>query len=172
MRLLFLLFILLPIMELVVLIQVGSEIGALPTIGLVLLAAAVGMQLLRRQSMGAFLRARSSMADGELPGQGLVEGFLIGFGGILLIIPGFITDIVAIPLLIPWTRRALTGWLLRNGRMQAFGQSSHFTFTRFGGSRFTGVWPPHGGGQASDVFEGEFTRERAPGDRLKGPPDA
>jgi len=167
MRPLFLLFVLLPILELVLLIKVGSEIGVLPTIGLVLLTAATGIHLLRRQSLGTMLRAQSRLQAGDLPGQELVEGFLIAIGGALLLSPGFITDALALLLLVPWTRRALVQWLLRKGRLQTLsGSTGGFTFTRFGGG-----WPPHGGGQASDVFEGEFTRERVPEERLRGPPD-
>lgn len=166
MRPLFLLFVLLPILELVLLIKVGSEIGVLPTICIVLLTAATGIHLLRRQSLGTMLRAQSRLQAGDLPGQELVEGFLIAIGGALLLSPGFITDAFAIFLLLPWTRRALLRWLMEKGRLQAFsaGSAGSFTFTRFGGG-----WPPHGGGQASDVFEGEFTRERGPEDRLQGP---
>jgi len=165
----FLLFILLPILELVVLIKVGSLIGVLPTIALVLLTAATGLHLLRRQGLGTLMRAQSRLQAGDLPGQELVEGFLIAGGGALLLSPGFITDAAAILLLLPWTRRALVRWLLRKGRLQSVGGST-FTFTRFGGfSRFSGGWPPHGGGQASDVYEGEFSRERGPEERLRGP---
>jgi UPF0716 protein FxsA len=167
MRPLFMLFVLLPIVELVLLIKVGSQIGVLPTIGIVLLTAATGIYLLRRQSLTTMLRAQSRLQAGDLPGQELMEGFLIAIGGALLLSPGFITDAFAIFLLVPWTRRALVQWLLRKGRLQTFsGSTGGFTFTRFGGG-----WPPHGGGQASDVFEGEFTRERAPEERLRGPQD-
>lgn len=169
---LFLLFILLPILELVVLIQVGSEIGVLPTIGLVLLTAATGIHLLRHQSLGIFVRAQSRLHAGDLPGQELVERFLIGVAGALLLSPGFITDAFAIYLLLPWTRRALLRWLLRNGRFDSFTHSrAGFTFTRFGGGRPGGAWPPPGGRDKNDVYEGEFTRERGPEERLRGPRD-
>jgi UPF0716 protein FxsA len=167
MRPLFLLFVLLPILELVVLIQVGTAIGVLPTIGLVLLAAATGIHLLRRQSLSTLSRAQSRLQAGDLPGQVLVEGFLITIAGVLLLSPGFITDIFAFCLLLPWSRRVLVRWLRQRGQLDTFTRAgSSFTFTRFG----TG-WPLHGGGQASDVFEGEFTRERGRDERLRGPTD-
>ena len=163
---LFLLFVLLPILELFVLILVGAEIGALPTVGLVLLTAVIGIYLLRRLSIRTALRAQSRLQVGQVPARELVEGFLIGVGGALLLCPGFITDALALVVLIPWTRRWLLRWLLRPGRFASVSRSG-FTFTHFGGGR-----PSGGPGAANDVFEGEFTRERESNDRIKGPPDA
>lgn len=163
MPVLFLLFVLLPVLELVLLIKVGSMIGVLPTVALVLLTAATGVHLLRRQGFGTLLRARTRLQAGDLPAQELVEGFLIAGGGALLLSPGFITDALALLLLLPWTRRALVRWLLRKGRLQTFGAGT-FIFTGFGGGP-----SPRAGGQNSEVYEGEFSRERGVEERLRGP---
>ena len=165
MRLLFLLFIILPIAELMLLFKVGQTLGVLPTIALVLFTATLGVRILKHQSRSTLLRAQQRMQGGELPGTEIIEGFLISIGGALLLTPGFITDLFAIVLLLPFTRRPLVQYLFNSGRMQTWGSMSHgFTFTRFGGG-----WPPHGGGRQKDVFEGEFTRETPLNPSLKAP---
>ncbi len=170
MRLLFLLFIILPIAELLLLFKVGSLIGALPTIAIVLLTATLGVRILRHQSFSTLRRAQARLQGGELPGQELVEGFLISIGGALLLTPGFITDISAMCLLLPFSRRALVRHLFQSGRIEAWGSGpGAFSFTRFRGSRFSGVGPPQGGPGGRDVFEGEFTREGRSDPSLKGP---
>ncbi len=165
MRFFFLLFIVLPIAELMLLLKVGQTIGALPTIALVLFTAAAGVHVLRHQSANTMRRAQQRLQGGELPGTEIVEGFLISVGGALLLTPGFITDLFALVLLLPFTRRPLVRYLFKTGRMSSFGQfPGGFTFTRFGGG-----WPPHGGASQKDVFEGEFTREEPQNPSLKGP---
>ncbi len=165
MRLLFLLFIVLPIVELMLLFKVGQTIGALPTIAIVLLTATIGVRILRHQSFSTLRRAQERLQSGELPGQEIVEGFMISIGGALLLTPGFITDVIAIALLLPLTRRALVRHLFNSGRLQAMGTGAGaFTFTRFGGG-----WPPHGGPGGRDVYEGEFSREGRSGPSLRAP---
>lgn len=165
MRLLFLLFIVLPIAELMLLFKVGQAIGVLPTIALVLFTATAGVRILRHQSRSTMQRAQQRLQGGELPGTEIVEGFLISVGGALLLTPGFITDLFALVLLLPFTRRPLVQYLFKTGRANTVGSmSGGFTFTRFGGG-----WPPHGGSSQKDVFEGEFTREDPKSPSLKAP---
>jgi UPF0716 protein FxsA len=167
MSLLFLLFIILPIAELMLLFKVGQVIGVLPTIALVLFTAAAGVNILKHQSRSTLQRAEQRLQGGELPGTEILEGFLISIGGALLLTPGFITDLFAILLLLPFTRRPLVRYLFKSGRMQSFGSfQGGFTFTRFGGG-----WPPQGGGSQKDVFEGEFSREDPKNPSLR-PPDS
>ena len=112
MRLLFLLFILFPILEMVVLIKVGGVIGAWNTVGLVILSALAGIEVVRRQGFRNALKLREKMAAGELPAVEVVESLAIMLGGVLMIIPGFITDILGIFLLIPPVRQLLINrWL-------------------------------------------------------------
>lgn len=104
-----LLFIAVPIVEMWILIQVGGEIGALPTIGLVVLTAMIGLSLLKRQGLSTLMSARAKMDQGRIPAGELVSGVMLAVGGALLLTPGFVTDVVGFLLLIPATRR----WVLR-----------------------------------------------------------
>ena len=104
-----LLFIAVPIVEMWILIQVGGEIGALPTIGLVVLTATIGLSLLKRQGLSTLKSARAKMDQGRIPAGELVSGVMLAVGGALLLTPGFVTDVVGFLLLIPATRR----WVLR-----------------------------------------------------------
>ncbi|MFD1215012.1 FxsA family protein [Microbulbifer celer] len=112
MRPLLILFIALPILEMWVLISVGQEIGALPTIGLVLLTAVVGLALLRRQSLSTVTRAQQKMQAGEMPAREMAEGIFLAVGGALLLTPGFITDAIGFVCLIPGLRQLVLGKLL------------------------------------------------------------
>ncbi|WP_288130753.1 FxsA family protein [Microbulbifer sp.] len=112
MRPLLILFIALPILEMWVLISVGQEIGALPTIGLVLLTAVVGLALLRRQSLSTVTRAQQKMQAGEMPAREMAEGIFLAVGGALLLTPGFITDAIGFVCLIPGLRQLVLGRLL------------------------------------------------------------
>ncbi|MDF1763825.1 MAG: FxsA family protein, partial [Oleibacter sp.] len=105
---LLLIFIVIPMIELVLLIKVGSTIGILPTLGLILLTAFIGVNLLRRQGMATLMRARQNMEQGKLPAQELAEGFLLALAGALLLTPGFVTDAIGFTLLVPSMRKRLT----------------------------------------------------------------
>ena len=101
-------FMLVPIVEMWILIEVGGWIGALPTIALVVLTASLGLSLLKRQGLSTLLSARRKMDEGSIPASELVSGVMIAVGGALLLTPGFVTDAVGFALLIPQTRQ----WLL------------------------------------------------------------
>jgi len=90
-RILFLLFITIPLLELWVLIEVGSGIGGLSTIALCLLTAALGGFLIRWQGMSTLIDAQKRMAHGEIPADHGFHGLMIAFSGILLFTPGFNT---------------------------------------------------------------------------------
>ena len=101
MRFLFALFIAIPILEMLVLIQVGQEIGALWTIALVLITAFIGINLLRYQGLSTLSRATWRMQSGQIPAQEMLEGILLAVGGALLLTPGFVTDTIGFLLLVP-----------------------------------------------------------------------
>jgi UPF0716 protein FxsA len=166
MRYLLLMFILIPIVEMVVLIKVGGIIGAIPTVGLVVLTATIGVWLLKREGLATINRVQEKMANGELPGKELLEGVMLIIGGALLLTPGFVTDAIGFVCLIPWLRQPVASWLLRNGNWQ---------WTQGGGSGFSGSFsagfgtqgPRPGGspfnnprddlrGQGARVIDGEF----------------
>lgn len=107
MRILFFLFVLIPLTEIILLINVGQMIGAWYTIGLVLFSAFVGVNMLRHQGLNTLTRARARMNNGELPASEMIEGLVLAVGGALLITPGFITDFMGFCCLIPFTRRAM-----------------------------------------------------------------
>ena len=102
------LFVLIPIVEMWILIEVGSRIGALPTIALVVLTASIGLSLLKRQGLATILSARRKMDQGAIPASELVNGVMIAVGGALLLTPGFVTDTFGFLLLLPQTRQ----WVL------------------------------------------------------------
>ena len=113
-------FVVIPATELYVLIEVGSEIGALTTIWLVILTALLGGWMVRQQGLGVMFRMREQMQRGEPPGIEILEGALLLIMGVLLLLPGFITDALGFLLLIPPLRRWLIlHWLKRLGAITA-----------------------------------------------------
>ncbi len=107
-RLFFILFITLPLLELYVLIQVGDDIGGLNTIVLCLLTAFIGGMLIRWQGLMTLMDAQKRMAAGDIPAEHAFHGVLLALAGVLLFTPGFITDSAGFLLLIPPLRR----WLI------------------------------------------------------------
>ncbi|MCY1292783.1 hypothetical protein D9M68_229590 [compost metagenome] len=122
MRAFFFLFLLFPLLELAVLIQVGSAIGVLPTLLLVIATAVLGSVLLRVAGVATAWRARERLARGEMPEQEVLEGLLIAVGGGLLLLPGFISDVIGLFCLLPPTRRLLVGKLRKKAAEQALRQ--------------------------------------------------
>src|SRR5262245_28139433 len=104
MALLVILFIVVPIVELFVIIQVWQAIGVLPTLALLLADALLGSRLLRHQGRGAWRRFNEALAQRRFPAREVADGVLIAVGGTLLLTPGFVTDIFGLILLIPPTR--------------------------------------------------------------------
>jgi UPF0716 protein FxsA len=106
---LILLFIVLPIAELYVIIQVGGAIGVLPTLGLLILDSILGAWLWRSQGTKAWARFNQALAEGRVPAREVFDGAMVILGGALLVTPGFITDIFGLILLIPPTRALVRG---------------------------------------------------------------
>lgn len=120
-----LLFILWPIVELWLLIEIGRATSAWTTITLVILTGVVGAALAKREGLKTYYRMREDLAAGRLPGDHLLDALVILVAGILLITPGLISDTVGIVLLAPPARRALREYLKRRFRSQ-------FTVMSFG----------------------------------------
>jgi UPF0716 protein FxsA len=110
---LFLIFIVVPIAELYVLIQIGSAIGALPTIALLILDSVLGAALMRSQGRAAWMRFNRAVGEGRVPGREAIDGVLVIFGGALLLTPGFISDFLGLILLLPPTRAIVRTVLVR-----------------------------------------------------------
>jgi UPF0716 protein FxsA len=110
---LFLLFTLVPLLELYILIKIGGYIGAFPTVGLVVLTALLGFVLARFEGLRKLQQIKRSLSLGIVPAEEMLDGVLIFVGGVLLIIPGVLTDLFALILLIPYTRTIFKRWLRR-----------------------------------------------------------
>jgi UPF0716 protein FxsA len=111
--LLLLLFIVVPIVELYVILQVGQAIGALPTIALLIADSVLGSLLMRSQGRAAWRRFNSALAEHRIPHREVIDGALVIFGGALLLTPGFVTDLLGVALLLPPTRAIIRGVLAR-----------------------------------------------------------
>jgi UPF0716 protein FxsA len=119
--LLIVLFIIVPIAELALLIQVGQLIGVWWTIALLIADAMLGSWLLRAQGRAAWRRFNQALAGGRIPHREVVDGVLIIFGGALLLTPGFITDVFGLLFLIPPTRAVMRRLLVRRGMLRLVG---------------------------------------------------
>jgi UPF0716 protein FxsA len=120
------------LLEAVVLGQVAQSIGWGVTILLTVLTAMMGSLLFRWQGVETWVRLNKRMQKGEMPGAEMVEGVMLLLGGALLITPGFITDGIGFLLLLPQSRRAFAGYIVKKGMMQAFtsgpGQSNVWVY--------------------------------------------
>lgn len=152
MRYLFLIFIIVPIIEITLLINVGQLIGVWYTLALVLTSAFIGVNMLRIQSLGTLMRAQQRMDQGEIPGREMAEGIVLAVGGALLVTPGFVTDLFGFCCLIPYTRQALVSRLSRHFILVA---ASHRTAQQT--SPFDQEPMPRSA-REGDVIEGEFER--------------
>ncbi|ENM3764931.1 TPA: membrane protein FxsA [Vibrio cholerae] len=106
------LFIAVPVIEIALFIQVGGVLGVWPTIALVLLTAIVGASLVRSQGLQTLLTVQQRLAQGQLPAQQILEGVMLAVAGVLLLIPGFFTDILGMLVLLPAPRAYLAKQLM------------------------------------------------------------
>lgn len=109
---LFILFLAVPVAEILVLVSVGARIGIWPTLGLVVVTAVLGSMLVSRQGRGTWKKFQHEIASGQSPSATMVHGAMILIAGALLLTPGFLTDIVGFTLLVPSAREALRGWFI------------------------------------------------------------
>ena len=163
MRALFLIFIIMPILEMLLLFEVSDHIGGISTVGLVVLTAAIGIQVLKQQGLSTFTRANKRLESGELPGQEIIEALLLAVGGAFLLTPGFITDTIGFVFLIGPTRRMLVHWLIRSGKIAIFTGGTRSTFSTCNFSR-----SEH---NSDGVYEGEYKTEKPVNSRLNEPDD-
>lgn len=112
--LLLLLFVGIPLTELYFLIQVGAEIGAIPTITLTVFTAVLGGMMVRVQGFSTLLRVRDALSREEMPALEILEGAVLLVTGVMLLLPGFITDAIGFILLVPPIRRALLLYFLKH----------------------------------------------------------
>jgi UPF0716 protein FxsA len=115
------LLLLVPALEIAVFVKIGQVIGAWKVVGLVFLSAILGAALLRYQSIGVIRRLDRDLKQGRTPDASLFDGFLIVVGGVLLIIPGFVTDIIGLLLMIPFVRRLVRNFIKSRVTVRGFG---------------------------------------------------
>lgn len=121
MRFLVLFFLILPVIEIVLLIKIGSEIGVLATLGWLLLMIVAGVTLLRVQGTASLRQARELMSAGQQPTAALAKGIFVSLAAVLLILPGFATDLIGFLLLLPPLQQLLVKRWMKNAQV-----SSHF----------------------------------------------
>jgi len=143
---LFLIFTGVSLLEIFVLVKVGGFLGAWPTISLVILTALIGSALVRSQGLQLVQKLQQRMAAGEMPGQQLIEGLMLVITGVLLVTPGFVTDISGLLLLQPSIRAGLAKVILANVKFAP--QASMGGFSSQGFTQRTA--------QDDSIIEGEF----------------
>ncbi len=124
---LFLLFTVVPLVELYLLIAIGRMLGPVPTIALVLVTGALGAWFARLEGARVIRRWQEAIARQQIPKDGVIDGFLIFIGGVMLITPGILTDIAGLSMVMPPTRRIIAGTVRRwfeqqiaSGRVQVY----------------------------------------------------
>ncbi len=163
---LFLVFILVPAIELSVLISVGDVFGPLNTVALVFLTAIVGVSLVRSQGLSTLMSVQSKLERGEAPGKEIVEGMMLAAAGLLLLFPGFVTDLIGLLLLTPFTRSPIASYIFKRMQMRVVagggfqGQAGQNPF----GQQGFGQNPFDQGRNDGNTFDGDFERKFDPND--------
>jgi UPF0716 protein FxsA len=147
---LFLLFAILPIVEIAILINVGEQIGGWYTVAIVILTAFAGAHLVRQQGLSTLMQAQQKMQAGSMPEQEMAEGLLLVIAGVLLVTPGFVTDGIGFLLSLPMTRPLIAKGLLKRLSMRMVNPSFNGNFSQHHQQ------PPHSTEQSEDIIEGEF----------------
>jgi UPF0716 protein FxsA len=147
------LFVVVPILEIYVIIQVGQAIGALWTIVLLIVDSILGSLLMKSQGRAAWRRFQTALAEGRMPAREVLDGVLVIFGGAFLLTPGFCSDIVGALLLLPPTRAVIRGIVARR---VTFGLVGDVPSPRVRRAR-PGPGGPGSGNAAGDDFDVEGT---------------
>lgn len=143
-----------PILEIALLINVGEEIGGWNTVAIVIVTAILGAHLVRREGLQTLFKAQSKMQSGEIPGQQMAEGLLLVMAGVLLVTPGFITDIIGFAFALPFTRPLIAKGIMKHiqvGAVSSAGFQSHHYQSHHSGHQT----PPHSSSEGQ-TFEGEY----------------
>ncbi|MBM7037745.1 FxsA family protein [Vibrio ulleungensis] len=121
------LFIVVPIVEIALFIQVGGALGVGMTVALVVITALVGASLVRSQGLQTIMSVQNRLQQGEMPAQQIVEGVMLAVAGVLLLTPGFMTDAFGMIVLMPAPRAAIAKQLMSRVQVQASSaQFGHF----------------------------------------------
>lgn len=149
-RSLFLVFLIIPIIEIYLLIKVGGVIGAAWTILLIIGTAVLGAYLLRMQGIATFNRVQSTLQRGEIPAIEMMEGLILLVSGALLLTPGFFTDTLGFLALVPQIRRNFIVWALKHVNVIQATQHNYRTYEGHA----------HHERQEHIVIEGEYKKEK------------
>ncbi len=126
-NLLFLLFIVTPLLEIGVFIQVGDQIGLLPTLAMIFITAVIGVNLLKNQGLSVWQDTQTKLASGQIPALEMASAAQLLFAGGLLLTPGFVTDTIGFLLLIPNIRKLVAQYLIKRWQVKAHtASSSHY----------------------------------------------
>jgi UPF0716 protein FxsA len=163
-RILFLLFIIIPIIEIALLMQIGAWIGLWPTIAIVIITAWLGAKNVKQQGISTLNSVQTKMAQGQAPSEEIVSGFMLLIAGVLLLTPGFATDIFGLSLLIPAFRKGIVKAFQKNIPTQTF-SSSGFEYHSSGEQPVNGVFdqeennPTIKSNHQGQTLDGEFERK-------------
>jgi len=160
-QLLFLLFIIIPIIEITVIMQVGALLGVWPTVAIVILSAWLGAKYVRQQGLATMQTVQTKMAQGEMPSSEIVTGLMLLVAGVLLVTPGFVTDIFGLSLLIPSVRAAIASQVQKHIKVNQFAAGGTYSHSS------------HGNVYQHEPQEQSFTQESKPishheGETLEG----
>ena len=162
-RILFLFFVIVPIIEITVLMHVGEWLGAWPTIAIVIFTAWLGAKNVRQQGLATLQSVQTKMAQGEMPSGEIITGVMLLVAGVLLVTPGFVTDIFGLSLLVPAVRQALIKTVQQHlvvSQMSSMnaGSNSSFSDTPDDSSHFQSTEKVSNHHQG-ETIEGEFERK-------------
>lgn len=147
---LFLAFLLVPLIEIALFVQIGGLIGLWPTLAIVVITAVLGTSLMKSQGRQAMSRLTGAFNEMRDPSEPLADGAMILFAGAMLLTPGFFTDAVGFALLLPPVRKAIFGYITARVSVQGF--ASH--------SQGHGRQGPTGHHMDGDVIDGDYTEVR------------
>ena len=157
-----LLFVAMPIIEIAVLLRVGSALGWLPTLAIVILTAVIGTAMLRQQGLATLNIAKQRLNSGEMPAEQMLEGVLLLIGGALLLTPGFVTDAFGFAALIPYSRRWMAARIAKRSVMSVGSAGGFSVGSGPGAAHQSGQAPGRTsttrGGSEGEVIDGDFRR--------------
>ena len=131
-QLLFVLFIIIPIVEITVIMQVGALLGVWPTVAMVIFSAWLGAKYVRQQGLATLQSVQTKMAQGEMPSGEIVTGLMLLVAGLLLVTPGFVTDLLGLSLLIPSVRTGMASHVQKHMKVKQFSGGASFEHTTTG----------------------------------------
>ncbi len=151
------LFIVVPIIEIALFIQVGGALGVGMTVTLVIITALVGASLVRSQGIQTLMSVQTRLQQGELPAQQILEGVMLAVAGVLLLTPGFMTDALGMLVLLPAPRAAIAKQLMSRVKVHSAGAQFGGGFDQHQG--YGQQHNPFDSREGGSTFEGEFERK-------------